>query len=337
MREHCLVGDEHGTDVDADHSVEIGNCKPAPLNFATLWSPFCVARATRCERENMVFESIVYGKTQRAAAVQDGSGAGSMPRRLLFAALVVSALTFATAGITFADSWGQKLKNFPTDFVFGYGSLINSASRNSTASTPIPAIPVRVSAAFGFRRCWNDRSPSGFTALGLCKTGADSSGNTVNGVLYPVQGEDLSKFDLREEGYTRVEVPMSLMESAGWQRLPERGHIWVYIPVRPGSEPGAGLPEPDASYPLLQSYIDIVVEGGLEYGEDFAREILETTDGWSRFWLNDRELARRPWVHDAKTGKVDALIRKTAPAATHFNERLFPELYAVRWLTPAPK
>ncbi len=33
--------------------------------------------------------------------------------------------------------------------------------------------------------------------------------------------------------------------------------------------------------PLLQSYFDVVVEGDLEYGPDFAREILETMDGWN--------------------------------------------------------
>jgi hypothetical protein len=269
-----------------------------------------------------------------------GAGAGKhyFRRRLILAALLSAVLTWAaTTGTTFADSWGRKLPNAPTHFIFGYGSLINSASRNSTASTPIPAIPVRVSPAFGFRRCWNDRSPSGFTALGLCKAEPGKPGGTINGVVYPIEGEDLSKFDEREEGYTRAEVPASLIESVGWQRLPESGHIWVYVPAKPGSQPGTGLPEPDASYPLLQSYIDTVVEGGLEYGEEFAREILETTDGWDRYWLNDRELARRPWVHDSKAGKVDSLIAKTAPAAAHFRDRLFAEAYAVRWLTPPAK
>jgi hypothetical protein len=262
------------------------------------------------------------------------TGFRRMPRRLVIAALLSSALACAASGVSVADSWGRKLPNSPTHFIFGYGSLINSVSRNSTASTLLPAIPARVSSGFGFRRCWNDRSPSGFTALGLCKAVPGEAGATINGVVYPVVGEDISKFDLREEGYIRAEVPMNLIESVGWQRLPERGRIWVYVPVKPGSEPGRDLPEPDASYPLLQSYVDTVVEGGLEYGEDFALEILETTDGWSRYWLNDRELARRPWVHDSKTGKIDALIRKTAPAAAHFTERLFPEAYAVRWLVP---
>ena len=44
---------------------------------------------------------------------------------------------------------------------------------------------------------------------------------------------------------------------------------------------------------MLESYIDVVVEGGLEFGEDFARELIETTSDWSDYWLNDRELARR--------------------------------------------
>jgi hypothetical protein len=49
---------------------------------------------------------------------------------------------------------------------------------------------------------------------------------------------------------------------------------------------------------VLESYIDVVVEGALDYGQEFARELLETTSDWSNCWLNDRELARRPWVHD---------------------------------------
>jgi hypothetical protein len=122
-----------------------------------------------------------------------------------------------------------------------------------------------------------------------------------------------------------------LMEAVSWQSLPAAGHIWVYVPVHPGAEPGIGLPEPDAAFPMLESYIDVVVEGGLEYGADFAREIIETTADWSQFWLNDRELARRPWVHDVKSGAVDKLLATTAPAAAKLGSRLFAEPYAVRW------
>jgi hypothetical protein len=65
----------------------------------------------------------------------------------------------------------------------------------------------------------------------------------------------------------------------------------------PGQEPGVGLPLPSAAYPILQSYLDLVIEGGLEFGADYAREILASTVDWSAYWLNDRPLARRPWVY----------------------------------------
>jgi hypothetical protein len=98
------------------------------------------------------------------------------------------------------DWWGAKLPGQPTQFIFGYGSLINTASRNSTAGMSIPAIPVRVAAAFGYVRTWNDRSESGFTALGLRKADASEKASTINGVLYAVDGDDMAKYDAREQG-----------------------------------------------------------------------------------------------------------------------------------------
>jgi hypothetical protein len=158
---------------------------------------------------------------------------------------------------------------------------------------------------------------------------------TINGVLYAVDGDDMSKFDAREQGYARVEIPREEIEAVSWQSVPADGHIWVYVPVSRGGTPGVDLPEPNASYPLVESYIDIVIEGGLEYGQDFARELIETTADWSQYWLNDRELARRPWVHDGKVSAVDKLLAMTAPASAMLGSRLFAEAYAVRW-PPAP-
>ena len=245
------------------------------------------------------------------------------------AACVLASPAFA------ADWWGRKLPNEPSQFIFGYGSLINGQSRNTTAGTPMPALPVRVSAAFGYVRTWNDRSPSGFTALGLRRPRIGESASTINGVLYPVQGNDMSKFDAREEGYARVEVPMEDIEAVSWQSLPASGHVWAYIPAKPAGVPGEGLPEPDAAFPMLESYVDVVLEGAMEYGPDFARELIETTAGWSRYWLNDRELARRPWVHDGKYAIVDKLLSTTPPAADRLPDRLFPESFAVKWQSPA--
>lgn len=229
-------------------------------------------------------------------------------------------------GVFAQDYSGKNVIKQPTDYIFGYGSLINTASRNSSVATPIPAIPVRVSPQFGFARVWNDRAPSGFTALGLRKADSSMPATTINGVLFPVVGGDIAAYDKREEGYARIEIPRSNIEALSWQGLPNEGRIWVYVPVRSGNEPGVGLPIPNGRYPLLQSYIDVVVEGALEYGEEYARELIATTKGWSTHWLNDRILARRPWVADTKYSTVDALL-KSVPT---FQNRLLPEDYAAQ-------
>lgn len=249
--------------------------------------------------------------------------------RIWLVAVVGALLFFSPAGAK--DWWGVKLPEQPTQFIFGYGSLINSASRDSTAGKTIPAIPVRISAAFGYIRTWNDRSPSGFTALGLRKPAPNEKSSTINGVLYAVDGDDMAKYDSREKGYVRIEVPQDDVEAVSWRRLPETGRIWVYIPVGPAGEPGVSLPEPNAQFPLLESYIDVVVEGALEYGEDFARELIETTSDWSGYWLNDRELARRPWVRDPESAKVDELLMSSPDASAKLASRLFAEPYAIHW------
>ena len=233
-----------------------------------------------------------------------------------------------------ADYWGKTLANRPTQFIFGYGSLINTPSRNSTAGKVTVAIPVRVSAEFGYVRAWVARSSSGFTALGLRKPLAGEKAETINGVLYPVDGTDMTPFDKREKGYVRVAVPLALIEAVSWQPAPHDVQVWAYVPIGEGGKPGEGLPPPSAAFPLLESYIDVVVDGALEFGLEYAREFVETTRDWSEFWLNDRELARRPWIYDKNYSEEDALLSTTAPAAEHFKDRLFSEVFAARYFAP---
>jgi hypothetical protein len=251
-----------------------------------------------------------------------------MTRTMLIA---LSAAMFFALPAGAKDWQGVMLPDQPTQFIFGYGSLINSTSRNATVGKVVPAIPVRVSAAFGYLRAWDDRSSSGFTSLGLRKPREGEKASTINGVLYSVEGGDMAKYDIRERGYKRVEVPRDDIEAMSWQLLPSAGRIWVYIPVKADGEPGVGLPGASAQFPLLESYVDVVVEGALEYGEPFARELLETTSDWSDYWLNDRELARRPWVYNPASSQVDQLLMETSEAAAKLQWRLFPETFAIHW------
>jgi hypothetical protein len=233
-----------------------------------------------------------------------------------------------------ADEWGHKLPGQPSQFIFGYGSLIDEESRNKTVGSPLDAIAVRVSSDFGYVRAWVDRCACGFTALGLRKPHAGEAPMTINGVIYPVDGSNLPAFDLRESGYRRLPVPRTMIEAVSWQGLPETGDVWVYVPDGPSGEPGADLPDPSANFPILQSYVDVVLHGALRYGPDFAREIIQTTAGWGVFWLNDRELPRRPWVHSSDYQAIDSLLGKVEPASDHLNDRLFSEEFTARYLTP---
>ena len=81
---------------------------------------------------------------------------------------------------------------------------------------------------------------------------------------------------------------------------------------RPMASLASGCRSANAEFPLLESDIDVVVEGALDYGENFARELLETTSDWSNYWLNDRELARRPWVYNPASSQVDELLMETS-------------------------
>lgn len=90
------------------------------------------------------------------------------------------------------DYSGKNVIKQPSDYIFGYGGLINTASRSSSVTTPIPAISLRVSSQFGFTRVWNDRAPSGFTALGLRKADSSMPATIINGGLFPVVGSDIA-------------------------------------------------------------------------------------------------------------------------------------------------
>jgi hypothetical protein len=139
----------------------------------------------------------------------------------------------------------------------------------------------------------------------------------------------MAKYDLREQNYGRVEVPRDDIEAVSWQQLPTTGR--VYLPLKAEGPPGVGRPVASAEFPLLESNIDVVVEGAREYGETFARELLETTSDWSNYWLNDRELARRPWVYNPASSEVDQLLMGTPEPAAKLRFRLFPESYAIHW------
>mmetsp|Transcript_26150 Transcript_26150/g.39429 ORF Transcript_26150/g.39429 Transcript_26150/m.39429 type:complete len:271 (+) Transcript_26150:134-946(+) len=206
-------------------------------------------------------------------------------------------------------------------FIFGYGSLICPQSRSVTAPTlKSIAEPVIIN---HIERIWSARVLKGnslvldknrehirgWTPMGIRKR----QGASCNGVLIHVDDEELERFDIREEGYKRHRIDLIDVyphcESAGCNsvtddlvlnavRCPEcnivfeKAHkkrsandvdesdiaVWVYIQNEES--------KPNPSFPITQSYVDIIMRGCLTVSKEFARKFLQTTHGW---W-NDGEL-----------------------------------------------
>ncbi|MEL7290889.1 MAG: gamma-glutamylcyclotransferase family protein [Pseudomonadota bacterium] len=155
-------------------------------------------------------------------------------------------------------------------YIFGYGSLMNSASRQLTGQTS-PAIP---STAHGFKRYWGKVDSSYI----LSPLVVDKGQGQVNGVMLEVSQAGLAEFDRRERGYHRVEIEPQQLDTSVY--LTEQDTVWVYIKDNP--EPPCSLS------PIMQTYVDTVLVGCLEISEQFAKQFVEHTIGWHFPLENDR-------------------------------------------------
>jgi hypothetical protein len=243
------------------------------------------------------------------------------------------------------DWSGRKLDQAVVqDYVFGFGSLINTASRMSSDPDAVAAVPVRVAASVGYARAWNFQHPiAKITALGLEKTEA-GAGRTINGVVCPVlSASGMEALDAREIGYTRVAIASEQLEPLSWQTLPDGARVWMYVPLGPllssevgeaddddAARAGVGLTGPSFQRPILQSYVDVCILGCLEYSEEFAKEFLTSTSQWEGPWINDRQIPRRPWVHQPRYKEIDMLLAAVIPEA--FGHRRLPAEYSVEMM-----
>ena len=253
----------------------------------------------------------------------------------------------------------EKEENQEYDYVFGFGSIINTSTHapwlaavnnnknngeaTSSSSTCLPGQRATLRASAGFRRGWNFRSATGFTALGIVRTTTTSNDDDdnnptaatrVNGVVFRITRRMLiDGFDRREVGYDRVEIPHAQLEfhkplSSNQDALDIQPHekIWVYVP-QPTS-----LATADEDHPILQSYVDTVLQGCLEWGgTDMCHEFVVTTGDWSPYFLNDTPSSRRPWLFRKQYTAIDDVLRRHTDK-TYFGERKHPEEFASAFL-----
>ena len=146
-----------------------------------------------------------------------------------------------------------------TNYVFGYGSLLERASRTRTNPDAVGAWPARVT---GYQRGWfhqfADSVGSSCTFLGA----EQAKGQTINGVVYAVS--DIEATKQRETGYTAVQLAADeilMQDGSGPLKVSDDLNVYIFV-----SNPASisRTKEPTAKFPMVQSYVDICINGCLE-------------------------------------------------------------------------
>jgi len=196
-------------------------------------------------------------------------------------------------------------------YIFGYGSLIEQASRMKTTPSAMYVLPAW---APGFARGWWARTG----AIGFSTTFAGAipeKNGSINGVVYAVTQEELEATNRREQGYTPTDITDSVRILGSYK---PKDKVWIYVNKFKPGEREQNLPSPQ--FPIVQSYVDICLTGCLEIQQgfpdvgDFAGEFIDSTQEWSNYWENDRVHPRRPTFAGVPlASKIDQLIEKHLP------------------------
>lgn len=151
-------------------------------------------------------------------------------------------------------------------FFFGYGSLVNRRTHGYD--------PAFAAQAQGWRRAWRATETRRIAYL----TVLPDPGSVIDGLVAAVPGRDWDALDAREAAYDRLDAT-----GAALHDLPGAPAVAIYaIPA------GAHHP-PDDRSPILQSYLDVVMQGFLhQFGAEGLARFVATTDGWHAPVLQDR-------------------------------------------------
>ena len=194
-------------------------------------------------------------------------------------------------------------------YVFGYGSLIEKESRIRTNPEAVDAQPARVT---GFQRGWFHQFANNVGSTCTFLGAIEKSGATTNGVIYHVN--DFEKTKQREMGYTAKPVPADRIEMLdGTGRWDPAKPVYIFI-----SDPAdiSKTGEPTKAIPMVQSYVDICINGCLEVeaqyptARAFVQEFIRTAPGWNANWVNDRIYPRRAFIYVPNAFKIDQALQQ---------------------------
>ena len=221
---------------------------------------------------------------------------------------------FFFANLIYADNHCHPAVDFnKSQLIVGYGSLMEEASKQRTESNVSINYPIILS---GYQRGWFlsgcSRGPSlSTTYLGVI----EKNNSQLNAVIYKINDpKKIIEYDKREQGYCRKKINPSQLHYLV-TNIPDDfrdGDIWIYA-----SKP-ENIKTATAQCPIVQSYVDIFINGCLELENKFAlphfaEQCIATTANWSSFWVNDRLYPRRAHIYQPNAEKIDRLLSTQLP------------------------
>jgi hypothetical protein len=215
----------------------------------------------------------------------------------------------ATAVVAGAAAEDPPKQSSTQKYIFGYGSLIQTASRTRTVPKASAAYPVIVK---GISRGWYyqaDVASLNPTYLGAV---VDENSST-NGVIYPVSDDELIATDARERDYQRTPFPRSAITILDGSPAPPPGEYFFYA--------SKSKKPVNAEHPIVQSYVDICIDGCLQIEEmyplardaHFAETFVKTCTDWKTPWINDRIFPYRPFIYMPRAFDIDKILSRCLP------------------------
>ena len=195
------------------------------------------------------------------------------------------------------------------DHVFGYGSLLERASRTRTNPDAVAAWPARVT---GYSRGWFHQFPNHVGSTCTFLGAVAAPGKTINGAIYKVA--DIRATEQREVGYKMTALTADQIQMLdGGGAMGSDANVYIFV-----SNPESISPtrEPSTKFPMVQSYVDLCINGCLELdglyratNGSFTQEFIHTTTGWNKNWVNDRIYPRRPFIYCPNAGAIDQALK----------------------------
>eukprot|EP00483_Globobulimina_turgida_P011628 UN11650 len=201
-------------------------------------------------------------------------------------------------------------------YIFGFGSLINTRSRNNTCKT-FDAYPIRL---HNYKRRWNRLEGPTQPWMGIIPI----KGCTVNGVVFKANETMIKAFDARELkwGYQRKQICIENIElltdkiTLNHKNDVIETYELPFLHQQENNKMDINSDEYKNLRLNPQCYIDIVLKGCMEYGEEFAKEFIRTMFDWRYKWKLNRcdPNHRAGWnLTNNECQYIDKMMKKNIP------------------------